>query len=110
VLGSNLGRKNNIQIYFRGFPQPFQTNSVSGPTLAFNQPTIQWVWGALSPRVNRPRREADQSPPSSAEVKKGGAMLSLPPYVFMACDNFSFTTSLHTLIHYPLSFDDTQSE
>jgi hypothetical protein len=34
------------------------------------QPPIQWVPGALSLGVKRPLREADHSPPSSAEVKK----------------------------------------
>jgi len=37
----------------------------SGPT----QPPIQWVVGGLSLRVKGPRREADHSPPPSAEVK-----------------------------------------
>jgi hypothetical protein len=31
---------------------------------------IKWVPGALSLGANRPRREADHSPPSSAEVKE----------------------------------------
>jgi hypothetical protein len=34
------------------------------------QPPIQWVPGALSQGVKRPRREADHSHPASAEVKK----------------------------------------
>jgi hypothetical protein len=37
-----------------------------GPT----QPPIQWVPGAISLGVKRPGREADHSPPSSAEVKE----------------------------------------
>jgi hypothetical protein len=37
-----------------------------GPT----QPPIQWVPGALSLGIKRPRREADHLPPSSAEVKE----------------------------------------
>jgi hypothetical protein len=37
-----------------------------GPT----QPPIQWVPGALSLVLKRPGREADHSPPSSAEVKE----------------------------------------
>jgi hypothetical protein len=37
-----------------------------GPT----QPPIQWVLEALSLGVKRPGREADHSPPSSAEVKE----------------------------------------
>jgi hypothetical protein len=32
-------------------------------------PPIQWVPGALSKGIKRPAREADQSPPASAEVK-----------------------------------------
>jgi hypothetical protein len=35
-----------------------------------HQPRIQCVPGALSPGVKRPGREADHSPPASAEVKK----------------------------------------
>jgi hypothetical protein len=37
-----------------------------GPT----QPPIQWVPGAFSPGVKQPGREANHSPPSSAEVKE----------------------------------------
>jgi hypothetical protein len=37
-----------------------------GPT----QPPIEWVPGAFSLGVKRPGREADHSPPSSAEVKE----------------------------------------
>jgi hypothetical protein len=37
-----------------------------GPT----QPPVQWVQGVLSPGVKaRPGRDADHSPPSSAEVE-----------------------------------------
>jgi hypothetical protein len=43
------------------------------PALGPTQPPIQWV-----PGVKRPGREADHSPPSSAEVKNGGAMPPLP--------------------------------
>jgi hypothetical protein len=67
-----------------------------GPT----QPPIQWVPGALSLGVKRPGREADHSPPSSAEVKNAWSYTSTPPYAFMAwClvkhrDNFTFTRLL----------------
>jgi hypothetical protein len=43
-----------------------KANTALGPT----QPPIQWVPGALSPWVKRPKREAGHSPPSSAEVKE----------------------------------------
>jgi hypothetical protein len=39
---------------------------------------IQWVLGALSLGVKRPGREAEHSPPSSAEVKKRGDIPPLP--------------------------------
>jgi hypothetical protein len=34
-------------------------------------------WGAVSPVVKQPGREADHSPPPNAEVKNGGAV---PPF------------------------------
>jgi hypothetical protein len=39
---------------------------------------------ALFPGVKRPRREADHSPPVSAEVKNTWVYTSIPPYDFMA--------------------------
>jgi hypothetical protein len=39
--------------------------------------------GALFPGVKRPGREADHSPPTSAEVKKTWVYTSTPPYVYM---------------------------
>jgi hypothetical protein len=44
--------------------------TASRPTLGPIQLPIRWVRGALSLGVKRPGREADYSPPSSAEVKK----------------------------------------
>jgi len=38
-------------------------------TSNYIQHPIQWVPGALSLGVKRPAREADHSPPSSAEIK-----------------------------------------
>jgi hypothetical protein len=43
----------------------FPLTSVSRPALEPTQPPVQWVPGVLSPR---PGRDADHSPPSSAEV------------------------------------------
>jgi hypothetical protein len=51
--------------------------------LRYTQPPIQWVPRALSPGVKRSGREADHSPPTSAEVKKTWLYISTPPYVFM---------------------------
>jgi hypothetical protein len=39
---------------------------------------------ALFPGVKRPGREADHSPPASAEVKKMWIYTSIPQYAFMA--------------------------
>jgi hypothetical protein len=52
--------------------------------LRSTQPPVQWVPGALSPGVKRPGREADHSPPTSAEVKKTWIYTSTPPYAFTA--------------------------
>jgi hypothetical protein len=43
-----------------------------------NQPSIQWVLWDVPAVVEQQEREADHSPPSSAEVKNGGAVPSLP--------------------------------
>jgi hypothetical protein len=56
-----------------------ESRSALGPT----QAPIVWVAGALSPGVKRQGRETDHSPPSTATVKKGGAIPPLP-HVIMA--------------------------
>jgi hypothetical protein len=48
----------------------FLFTTASRPALGPTQPHIQWVPGALSLGVKRPGREANHSPPSSAEVKE----------------------------------------
>jgi hypothetical protein len=54
--------------------------------LGSTEPPIQWVpgGGAISLGVKRPGREADHSPPASAEVKKMWIYTTTPPYAFMA--------------------------
>jgi hypothetical protein len=54
------------------------------PPPGATQPPIQWLPGARSPAVKRPEREANHSPPSSAEVKKMLIYTSTPTYVTMA--------------------------
>jgi hypothetical protein len=48
----------------------FLFTAASRTVLVPTQPPIQWVLGTLSLGVKRPGREADHSPPSSAEVKE----------------------------------------
>jgi hypothetical protein len=48
----------------------FLFTTTSRTALGPTQPPIQWIPGALSLGVKRPVREADHSPPSSAEVKE----------------------------------------
>jgi len=57
----------------------FLFTTVSRPPLGSTQLTIQWVPGALSLGVKRPGREADHSPPSSAEVKNAWSYTSTTP-------------------------------
>jgi hypothetical protein len=57
----------------------FHFSTSSRPNLGPTQPPIQWV-----PGVKRPEREADHSPPTSAEVKIMWIYKPTPPYVFMA--------------------------
>jgi hypothetical protein len=59
--------------------------TASKPVLWPTQLPIQWVLPrALSKGVKRPTREANQWPPSSAEVKNTWSYISIPQYVFMA--------------------------
>jgi hypothetical protein len=60
--------------------------------------SIQLVPGALFLELKLPGREADHSPPASAEVKNGGDILPLPDtsswhsaYFIKLRDNFTFT-------------------
>jgi hypothetical protein len=48
----------------------FLFDTMSRPALGPTEPPIQWVLGTLSLGVKGPGREADYSPPSSAEVKE----------------------------------------
>jgi hypothetical protein len=47
----------------------FLFTTASRTALGPTQPPIQWVPGALFLGLKRPGREADHSPPSSAEIK-----------------------------------------
>jgi hypothetical protein len=62
----------------------FLLTTASRPALVSIQPPIQWVPGALSLAVKRPGREADHSPPSSAEVKYACSFTPIPQYAFVA--------------------------
>jgi hypothetical protein len=72
-----------------GVPSPgrvknFLFSTLSRPALGSTQPPNQWVPGALPPGIKLPGREADHSPPASAEVKKIWIYTSTHPHAFMA--------------------------
>jgi hypothetical protein len=72
-----------------GVPSPgkvkkFLFSTSSRPALGPTQPPIQWVPGDLSPGVKREGREADHSPPTSADFNKMWIYTSTPPYAFKA--------------------------
>jgi hypothetical protein len=60
-------------------------SSPNHPDWFWGPPSLlsMWVLGALTPGVKRPEREADHSPPTSAEVKKTWIYTSAQPYIFM---------------------------
>jgi hypothetical protein len=60
----------------------FLFTTESKTALGSTQPPIQWVPGALSLEVKWPGREADHSPPSSAEVKNAWNYTSTHPILF----------------------------
>jgi hypothetical protein len=67
VVGLRAGRVKN-----------FLSSKSSRSALRSTQPPIQWVPGDLSSGVERQGREADHSPPTSAEVKKMSIYTSTP--------------------------------
>jgi hypothetical protein len=71
-----------VPVGSRNFSSPCCPHRLWGPPST--QLPIQWVLGALSPGVKRPECEADNSPPTSAEVKKMWICTSTSPYTFMA--------------------------
>jgi hypothetical protein len=54
------------------------------PTLGPTQPPNQWVLGTNSLGAKRSGREADHSPPTSAEFKKTLICTPTSPYFYMA--------------------------
>jgi hypothetical protein len=54
---------------------------------------------ALNPGVKRPGREADQLPPSRAEVKSSWGYTSTPQYVFMAWCLVKHTAACSSLVN-----------
>jgi hypothetical protein len=56
----------------------FLYTTASRTVLVPAQPPMEWVLGALSLGLKRPGREADYSPPSSAEVKNAWSYTSTP--------------------------------
>jgi hypothetical protein len=79
----------------------FFFTTVSRTALGPTQPPIQWVLEVLSLGVKRPEREADHSPPSSAEVNNAWSYTSTPPYVFMAWHGHLYLYNLfyNTMLH-----------
>jgi hypothetical protein len=72
------------KMYQDKYLKNFLFSTASRPALGPTQPPIQWVQGALSSGVKQQGREADHSPPTSAEVKKMWIYTSIPPYAFLA--------------------------
>jgi hypothetical protein len=75
------GREVGVRVLGGG--KIFLLSTSSRPVLGPTQPPIQWVPGALFLVVRRAGREADHSPPTSAEVKNMWIYASAPPYVFI---------------------------
>jgi len=59
----------------------FPLATASRQALGLTQPPIQLVPGAFSSEVKRPGREADHSPPSTAEIKNSWSDTSSTPPV-----------------------------
>jgi hypothetical protein len=98
VLGYGLDNRGS-RVRFPAGLGIFLFTTASRTALGPTHPPIQWVpFRAVSLGVKRPGREADHSPPSSAEVKDVWSYTSTPLYAFMAWCSVkrSTGTTLHT--------------
>jgi hypothetical protein len=77
-VGIETGYGRDCRISIRGRGKNFLFSVASKPSLEPTQSPIQWL-----PGVKRPWREADHSPPTTAEVTKMLIFTSAPPYVFI---------------------------
>jgi len=79
--------------------------------LGAHQTPCSFVYGAISPSEKRPRREADQLPPSSVVVKNAWSYTStLPaPHVFTSCKE-TVTLTLYYCISATAVSASTQAE
>jgi hypothetical protein len=64
----------------KNFNFSLSSRSALGPT----KPPIEWELGAVYPGVKPWGRNADHSPPTTAEVKKMYIYTFTPPYAFIA--------------------------
>jgi hypothetical protein len=89
-------RLNDPGFEFDQVKKTFLISKTSKWTLKSGQPAIQWIPVALSLEVRRTGREADHSPPSSAEVKREWNYTSTPPISLHGIyrDNFTYVTLL----------------
>jgi hypothetical protein len=72
--------------------------TASRPTLEPTQLPIQRESGAPNPEIKRPGREADHSPPSSAEVKNAWSYTSTPQHVFIVWCLIKQNVRLHGMV------------
>jgi hypothetical protein len=99
VLGFDLRRGLGIFLFTTA------SRTALGPT----QSPIQWVLGALSLGVKRLWREADHSPPSSAESRMCGVIHPLPPYAWCSVIKSTGTT-LPLPLRFSIKFNQTLSK
>jgi hypothetical protein len=77
-----------LDVWGVGVPSPgrgkiFLLSTLPTQVLGPTQHPIQWVPGALSPRIKQLRHEADHLNPTSAKVKNMWIYTSIPPYNFI---------------------------
>ena len=91
-LGFNLDDRGSV-VWILTEEKKFIFSETSRPTLRTIQPTNQYVRDVLCPGVRQPGRDADDSPPSNAEVKTCGTVPPTPVYLQEERrDNRDYTT------------------
>jgi hypothetical protein len=108
-------RRRDILIEFLGYKLHGWDSNPTGARFYSSpqHPDLHWGlsnllfigYGGNFPRVKQPEYEANNSPPSSADVKNSEGVPPLPPYVFMAQCLINYTHGqpyLPTLMPYPI--------
>jgi hypothetical protein len=88
-MGAGIAMGWKARVRFSVGVRDFLCPTATRATLQFTQPPIQWAHWSIPRGIKRPGREADYSPPCSAEMKNG---VSVSPFSHLSVSPFSHSS------------------